>query len=94
MSIQTERVKYPASEREEQVGLICDLCGAHSPDKDGWGSDQHDVDDVTISREVGTSYPGDYMTTTTCFDLCRDCWTNKLVPWFASQGATPRESET
>lgn len=79
--------QVPATTREHYE-IKCDLCGADTEEK--WG----EVADVTVQCETGESYGGDgAKITRLSFDVCVECFKTKLVPWFAAQGVTPRESD-
>ena len=88
MTKQYKTVDVPASTYQQETTTTCDLCHrmitGHSFNKD----------DVTIEYEHGWWYPESKQTETQAFDLCGKCWTDKLVPWFASQGATPGITKT
>lgn len=70
----------------------CDLCG-ESTSGDNWADGNYEHDEITIQRVSGAHYPeGDYRETAS-FDICPKCWEEKLVPWMASQGASPTVKE-
>jgi hypothetical protein len=89
-------------EIEVCVEVICDLCRkpAPLPQKQGrysvgvWTTNQYQVNQVLVSREYGSTYPGGHYTTTESFDICPECWKDKLVPWLQSKGATPTLEES
>jgi hypothetical protein len=84
-------ITRPAREEERVIGLICDLCGAKSETANDWRDPPFGVNDVQICHFIGTHYPEDgYSAEGKIFDLCPDCFENKLVPWLESQGAKPR----
>lgn len=82
--------------------MVCDLCGeSHDGgllprDSTNWESGgMGDFDNIEISRTRGHSYPGDYYRDgVQQFDICPECWENKLLPWLKSQGADLRGAYT
>jgi hypothetical protein len=86
-------IKVPASTDQVLDYVKCELCDAKSHNKN-WSPAQYDVTDPTVTFEEGTHYPEGGSTTTTVLDICPKCFKEKLIPWFVSQGGTPRESES
>lgn len=77
----------PATTRESHV-IKCDLCGIDTAEKYG------EVADTSVRCETGESFGSDSANITRLsFDVCVSCFKSKLVPWFAAQGVTPRESD-
>ncbi len=60
----------------------CDICGEVINESNGWSY-------TNIEIKKGFSCDGDYSAQE--FDMCEDCWGYKLIPWFKSLGAVPRE---
>jgi hypothetical protein len=79
------------------VEVRCDLCGRTAPrpghGQGTWGQYGGDVNEVTVSHRSGSSYPEGGSGETVEFDVCPDCFRDKLVPWLRSQGAEPRTTE-
>lgn len=69
----------------------CDLCGKNM-NIHQWGN-KFNVDEVTIERRLGNSWPECGNTTTTSFDVCGKCFVEKVIPWMESQGAQPTVTE-
>lgn len=77
------------------VELTCDLCGKITGNNKGfnhslfneWDNEIYGVNRTEISWERGEQYPEGGSTKTTLFDICPDCFKNKLIPWFENQGA-------
>ena len=88
-----ETKQVPASTRELIVATVCDLCGERVGGDDGWGEGLYDVEEVEISYETGSNYPDGRDTHKISYDICPDCFQNKLQPWLKSQGAEPREED-
>jgi hypothetical protein len=99
MSIKTEqRTETRTDTYEATVERHCDLCGlnAAQPRNDEyapWRNSHFDQDRVLVQHEYGTRYPEATDIITDAFDVCPDCWRNKVVPWFAQHGATPHQSK-
>ena len=83
---------------EEQIRKViietvisCDTCGKKAK-RGHWDSSVYAVENtevtVTVHHESGKSYPGDHVTEKIRFDICPDCFRNKLVPYLQSLGAT------
>ena len=51
------------------------------------------VSDVVVSYEFGNSYPDNGSTTELSYDICGNCFKNKLMVWLESQGAKPQREE-
>jgi len=84
-------IDVPATTREVVEFTVCDLCGRKEPG-DGW-SKCYDVEDVEVSYESGSRYPDGNFTETISYDICPDCFKNKLMPWLESQGAKHRKKD-
>jgi hypothetical protein len=67
----------------------CDLCNVDvGAELDTW-----EVDEVTVSRKAGCSYPDGGNGDTISVDLCGQCFNEKLLPFLKSEGATVTETE-
>ena len=79
---------------------VCDLCGKE--DRGGslhsdadWGDTDYDFDIVHIRRAHGTSdRDGGGYKERDYFDICPDCFVDKVVKWLQEQGATMQSHET
>ena len=80
--------EIPAKTIEVITAVTCDLCGRKGRDGD-WAKSLFDVEDVEISYESGYRYPECGSTEVISYDICPDCFKNKLMPWLKSQGADP-----
>jgi len=88
----TKTWKKVPSERTVLDKMNCDLCKKESR-KDDWTTQGYDIAETEISIREGTSYPeGGYGTEIT-FDICIDCFKNKIIPWFKSQGIIGTEKD-
>ena len=83
-------------EHEEQVfeKLSCDLCGTESNADERWEKSDY-VSGVTkvVMEERESNPPGGHLTET-AYHICPDCFRGKLMPWLASQKASPSVSES
>lgn len=76
----------------ECKSIECDMCGKkHAGDE--WGDDYYDVLKTAVKIREGDRYPDGGFETDLVFDICPECFRNKLVPWLAEQGAEPRTEE-
>lgn len=72
----------------------CDLCDRQTKDTENWkGESTYEIDNVVVLTKTGSSYPEGGHIEVTKFDICPDCFKNKLIPWMAKNGASPRTSE-
>jgi hypothetical protein len=62
----------------------CDLCGERKID------DCYEINEIEIRHKQGENYPECGSGTETTFDVCGNCFDQKLVPWLISQGAKPQ----
>jgi hypothetical protein len=98
-------VEVPATLKEKVDYYQCDLCGKKSDEDGHWVSSTerslsvwragvcHNLHEVGIEMRIGDTYPEGSWGETTRFDICTDCFRDKLMPWFESQGAKPRREE-
>jgi hypothetical protein len=78
--------QVPATTRKSYT-ITCDLCGKDTEQKYG------EVAETCVSCATGERYGSEGQYDKITFDVCVDCFKSKLVPWFAAQGVTPRESD-
>ena len=87
--------------KEESVldTVNCDVCGRKGdnvipgdPAVD-W-VDKNDLEESTVvsHRTLARCYD-DVTVTDTFFDICHECFKDKLVPWLASQGVKPHVTD-
>ncbi len=88
----TKQVERPARTVTETDYVQCDLCGAKTGVRE-WADCSFDVNEVNVSHSEGSSYPDGGNRTETILDICPECFKKKLIPWFVSQGGTPRTEE-
>ena len=95
----TKEQEVVTREIEYLYAKTCDLCGkndnggsVHS-DSD-WADSKFDFDIIHVRRIHGSSFPtGDGNKCREYFDICPDCFNNKLVKWLESQGASIQTHE-
>lgn len=88
----TKTEQVPATTREVQTAIICDLCGgaSHTPeDWADWRSDDPNTEEPEVCMRSGNVWPEGGMGKTTSFDICPACFEDKLIPWLKEQGAEP-----
>jgi hypothetical protein len=95
MKTYTEKqISYTANVISERK---CDLCGkvSSNPDPEAWNINScYDVNETEVSINSGSSFPGGGFGTRRTFDICPECFDKKLIPWMASQGASPQVQES
>ena len=96
MRIEKTRV-VPEKEEKYTAEILCDICGAKSPqhrwDPADWGEDCYDVEEVEIRYKTGSSYPEGVSGEEIFFDICPECFEEKVLPALAALGASPQERE-
>lgn len=87
MSLILQIEDRPFARVEKVTQMQCDLCEARSFSKKEWlpADPSYDAELVTVKYERKGKHPS-----TETFDICPQCWTTKVVPWFISQGMFPR----
>jgi hypothetical protein len=84
----TRLERVPASTREVEDHVTCDLCHV----KIGEGA-IYRRDEATIKREVGQCYPEGGTGVATEVDVCGTCFERRVLPWLRSQDVVPRVRE-
>ena len=77
MSLITKTIDVPATTREVVRATNCDICGGEIKEPE-----RFDVDEITVERRTGTCYPSDNWSEYEEFDVCGDCWEEKVKPLF------------
>jgi hypothetical protein len=88
------KVVVPEKIEERNSKKICDICKKESSyHSRNWGNDSFNVKEVEIKMNEGHAYPdgsfGEYI----IYDICPDCFKNKIIPFMDSLGAKPRIEE-
>lgn len=92
----------PERKQVETDHYLCDICGARIK----WPG-SYEVKEigfelqlsvhrfrVKLGYKTGASYPEGGNSREEEFDVCPECWTNRVVPWMQShQGVSPRVTE-
>ena len=89
----TKKVVVPETTREVLDFIVCDLCEEKAFGGD-WAEGSYRVSRTSVSMEDGDSYPEGGNIIKTSYDICPECFENKLMPWLAEQGAMPAEIES
>lgn len=89
----TKTIPVPATTRDVLDFMKCELCERTSHNEQ-WSPGSYEVTEPDVSLRIGTNYPEGGSTETTILDICPTCFEEKLVPWFESQGGTPRKEES
>lgn len=84
-------IKVPETIRKHLQYVECDLCKRQHTNE--WKSDSYDQIDIDINMRTGWSCPDGGSGENTSFDICPECFKNKLIPWMKSQGAEPTVEE-
>lgn len=87
--------KYETVSRTSSIEVLkeimCDFCGLSS--KDEWKEDRYDDIDIDVSMKKGECFPEASFGEIISFDICPDCFKDKLIPWAKTQGAEPTIKE-
>ena len=76
------------------VSTSCELCRTRTTGDDWMAKPGENVMDIKISLKHGWGYGGDGgQTEEIIYDICPQCFTNKLETWLKEQGARPRVVE-
>jgi hypothetical protein len=87
--MEKSELKEVTRQEKQIVEFTCDLCDAKAKlPGQPWSKDSSDIARVEVSLRTGWARYGDGFGEIIHFDICPDCFTNKLVPWFIEQGAT------
>ena len=90
--IKKKLVEVPAKTEEREVAVICDSCSKESTQREGWAGG-YNIDEITISRNTGSSYPEGGSGEKFVVDLCPDCFKDKLLPALNALGIYGRTDE-
>lgn len=95
MSRRTEKVERTYTDNAE-VAVTCDLCGTtvekrqHREGAD-WSTGTYEVLETAVWLKQGESYPEGGQHDVREYDICPECFRDRLEPWLMEQGAVPRE---
>ena len=80
-------ITIPERKEKRLDKTTCDICGEEIKQKN------FSADEIIVMRNDGYNYPEGGWGVKSFYDICLECWTNKLVPFFDSLGATSRQEE-
>ena len=81
------KTEFVSVERNKLVSCKCDIC------KNEIEEGLFEKKETTVEMVVGKRYPECGNSITTSYDICVDCFLDKLMPWLAEQGAESRKVE-
>jgi hypothetical protein len=86
--------KTEHKEYDEKVvaGIVCDVC-KKSYDEDWDKNSEYDILETSVEMRTGKSYPDDTWGDIITFDICPNCFTNKLIPALLEMGAKPTKKD-
>ena len=95
----TEEISFGLSITEDVetdiAMIICDICQCKQVYDSPYAWDDDNGKGVADTKlyieECVSDWPPDSEGTKTNYDICPDCFRNKLMPWLKEQGATPTE---
>jgi len=80
-------ITKPAYTEIKVTKITCDLCSCTII------KTSDSAQEIKVSHKSGWSYPDCGAGDLTEFDVCSQCFKEKLIPWFKSQSAEPQVSE-
>ena len=78
-------ITIPARDIQRLVKSFCDLC------KKEIVEEMYDINDATVEKVIGSSYPDCGEKETTSYDVCMDCFDTVIVPLFGGVKPTVEE---
>lgn len=69
----------------------CDICKKKYSDE--WGKRNYEVLETNVSLKTGESFPDGGSGKIISFDICPDCFRNRLIPALKRMGAEPITTE-
>ena len=82
-------VVIPESTRDVVDFVTCDLCKNKIDDN----YSNYSAEETEVRHKRGAAYPEGGNGTETTFDICGQCFDEKLTPWMEANGATPATRE-
>ena len=83
----------PAETYKALIEKSCDICGKKSERSDSWINEGFDKEQTEVSFTSGSYYPEGQYGNTIEFDICPECFFNKLKPFIESFGGVAEERE-
>ena len=87
-----ENYTPPPQSIEILESITCDLCGSVTTSE--WKQDMTDIEKIRVLQVTGYDCQSGGQATEISFDICPDCFENRLIPWLKSQGAEPTIKES
>ncbi len=87
------KIPVPASTREHLEKLICDICKRET--KGNWRTEFYDTTNTVVEYITGSDF-GHHdggSEEKIEFDICPECFVNKLIPALKNLGAEPTKTE-
>lgn len=77
-----KEITLPPKTTKRLERITCDICSQEIKRKNCW-----DVMETEVRYKTGNSYPQGGSGEETTWDICQQCFTDKIIPWLESQGA-------
>ena len=87
----TKKILQPARHVDMQIAMQCDLCGAKSPTNDSWTDEPFQVCETEVSFKIGSNYPEGGSVEEWKYDVCPNCFKNKIMPLFGDSNEFKKE---
>lgn len=84
------RKEIPAKTLLVHTSTVCDLCGDETTNN--WAPGTSALE-TKVSMKDGWNSPDGGQGTKISYDICPDCFKEKLIPWLESQGAKTNVEE-
>ena len=83
-----KNVTLPPTIAKKFEAVVCDICKKRS-ETSNWDAGSYNVLDTKVEIREGCAFPEHTDVETKRFDICPDCFLEKLVPFLKSLGAEP-----
>jgi hypothetical protein len=83
-----KKIIKPAEEIDVVDFIACDVCN-----KKIETTKKFEINEVEIKHRKGNNFPEEGSGTEISFDICENCFNEKVVPFLKGIGCEPRESE-
>jgi hypothetical protein len=82
-------------EHDDKVltSITCDICKTEYPGTKWGRQSSYDILETKIEISEGKGYPEGTFGTIINFDICPECFNNKLIPFLVRSGATVKEED-
>lgn len=82
-----KKIEIPARSKQTLDKTTCDICRRKIE------NEYCSVEEVKVELKTGNVYPDGGSGENIEFDICKNCFEEKLIPWFKEQGAEPQVTE-